>query len=205
MKILSQYPVRYPNYPSQPIQSQSRVSKKFIYVLAFVAVIAVVVAVVLLMQQKPVAPAECGNGKCESGENCFDCPVDCKCKTNEYCSEQEKKCILPKCGNGICETFESNQNCCEDCKCQGELETCNKQKQKCEIPTISISNEKVKELATQYYKNKGKNVKDMTEVFDEVYQGKPTKTVGVTIEGEEGILYSLYITQSEEIIEVIFY
>jgi hypothetical protein len=43
----------------------------------------------------------CGNGHCESGENVFNCQVDCQ--------------YLSNCGNGVCENGESSLNCPSDC------------------------------------------------------------------------------------------
>jgi len=49
----------------------------------------------------------CGNGTCESGENCNTCPGDCFAGT----------AVNPSCGNGICEAFdrENCKRCPQDC------------------------------------------------------------------------------------------
>jgi hypothetical protein len=207
--LIKQYQ-RNPNYPyrrpyPQQIKSQRGSNKKFIYILAVIAVIAMVALVFVLAQPSPSVNPVCGNGKCESNENCFDCPLDCKCQANEYCSEESKQCIKPVCGNSKCETFESNLNCCEDCPCYGALETCNKNTHKCEIPTISISDQRVKELVTQYYTNNGKTIKEFGEITDKVYENKPIKIVRVIIEGEEQITHVAGVTESEKVIEIPFY
>jgi len=47
----------------------------------------------------------CGNGVCESGEGCENCPEDCGvCSFN-----------VTVCGNGVCESGEGCENCPEDC------------------------------------------------------------------------------------------
>ena len=203
--LINQYP-QNPSYPyRQPTQSPKQgMNKKILYILLIVAVVSMVSLVVVLMTKTPSKPALCGDNKCEAGENCFDCAVDCKCQSGEYCSEGSKKCVKPVCGNGKCEIFENNLNCCEDCSCIGELETCNKETHACEIPKIAISNEKVKQLAEQYYTNKGKVVKEVGNISDIIYQGKPMKSILVSIEGESKNYY-VGITQSEEVIELPFY
>jgi len=53
------------------------------------------------------SPPMCGDGVCEGGgENCFSCPVDCRC-TGKSCS---KSC----CGDGVCER-ENSRSCPADC------------------------------------------------------------------------------------------
>ena len=78
-------------------------------------------------------PLHCGNGTCELGENCTNCPDDCvsaqngscdacfkgKCdgtcnpaKEDETCAD----CVLNYCcGNGVCEDGESVSDCALDC------------------------------------------------------------------------------------------
>ncbi len=54
---------------------------------------------------------ECGNGKCEEGETCADCPKDCgACKTE------------PECGDKACDSGETQENCCTDCGCPEDEE-----------------------------------------------------------------------------------
>ena len=56
----------------------------------------------------------CGNGICESGENCGYCPSDCPCPPDQYCKYDmgNSYCVYPSCGNNVCEP---NENCPEDC------------------------------------------------------------------------------------------
>jgi len=71
---------------------------------------------------------ECLNGVCEleKGENCIN-SIDCKCKTNEYCNPENKKCEAESsCGNGRCEE-NKGENCntceidCGACSCEEDL------------------------------------------------------------------------------------
>lgn len=71
---------------------------------------------------------QCGNSKCEAGEDSKNCPQDCRnagpvcgngqCEsgeTNNNCP-QDCKNSGPVCGNGKCESGENSDNCSEDCK-----------------------------------------------------------------------------------------
>jgi len=65
--------------------------------------------------ERYVEKAVCGNGICEVGESCSNCPQDCKCPNGYQC--QEGICLpTPVCGNGYCEKGETPDNCPEDCK-----------------------------------------------------------------------------------------
>ncbi len=52
--------------------------------------------------------SDCGNGKCQAGENLTSCPEDCKPAG-------------PTCGDGKCEAPESNAICASDCKAAGPV------------------------------------------------------------------------------------
>lgn len=74
---------------------------------------------------------QCGNNKCESGENCANCSKDCgaccgngKCDNGETCSTCSKDCGAC-CGNGKCDHGETCSTCNKDCHCapSGALET----------------------------------------------------------------------------------
>jgi hypothetical protein len=50
-----------------------------------------------------VVVAPCGNGNCEAGESCMDCPEDCG------------PCFVITCGDGICDGGDSCLDCPQDC------------------------------------------------------------------------------------------
>ncbi len=64
-------------------------------------------------------PPTCGNGKCDNGETCQNCAIDCG--------------LCPGCGDGKCDNGETCSSCPQDCgmcatcgdgKCQKPEETC---------------------------------------------------------------------------------
>ena len=72
----------------------------------------------------------CGQGGCEGGENCSNCPQDCgsccgngKCDNGEHCASCSKDCGAC-CGNGACDHGETCGSCGKDCACppKGGLE-----------------------------------------------------------------------------------
>jgi len=54
---------------------------------------------------------DCGNGKCDEGENCLSCAVDCISGTSGGF----------ECGNGVCEDGETCYTCPEDCMSSGQM------------------------------------------------------------------------------------
>ena len=70
---------------------------------------------------------QCGNGKCESGEDCSNCEQDCgkcgptcgngQCESGEDCKNCEQDCGTcdAECGNGKCESGEGCATCPKDC------------------------------------------------------------------------------------------
>ncbi len=94
--------------------------KKVVLILLVIALLAVVLSC------KP--RYECGDNKCDAGEDESTCPQDCKveqkvdcttirCKTGYICQD-DVGCIPlpgPVCGDGICEEGESSLNCLADC------------------------------------------------------------------------------------------
>jgi hypothetical protein len=71
-------------------------------------------------------PPTCGNGKCDNGETCSTCAVDCgacsscgngKCDGTDTCFNCPQDCgDCPACGDGKCQMPEENcQNCAPDC------------------------------------------------------------------------------------------
>lgn len=202
---------QYPSYP-YPIQPQfqpqpeEQSDNKKLYLIIGIAVIAILIVGFLVYRsfKQPIAPEKpvCGNGKCEENENCYDCAPDCKCKANEYCSEDAKKCLVPVCGNDKCEPFESGANCCDDCPCGLSQEVCNEETHECELPQISVSDERVDELARKYFEDQGQVIVSVGEVKPYVYQEKVCKAVEISLEGEEGRIHLIVVTENEEVIEV---
>jgi hypothetical protein len=89
-------------------------------------------------------PQNCGNGTCELGENCTNCPDDCISAQNGTCDDCFKgqcdgtcnpakdgpncaDCLINYCcGDGVCEGEESPDNCLLDCaECVPTRKTCN--------------------------------------------------------------------------------
>jgi hypothetical protein len=73
-------------------------------------------------------PNTCGNGTCDSTENCGNCPKDCgfcktcgdgTCDNGESCVGCPQDCgACPSCGNGFCDATEDCTICPQDCgKC----------------------------------------------------------------------------------------
>ena len=60
--------------------------------------------------------AECGNNKCERGEDSSNCCLDCSCPAGYTCDNNACK-KLAECGNGIAEEGETSNNCCLDVGC----------------------------------------------------------------------------------------
>jgi len=178
-------------------------SKKiyFIIILSIVIAVSLIAFYVFIKLPGHETKEECGNGKCETGENCYDCSQDCKCGTNEYCSEVDKKCVSSICGNGKCEPFESSENCCDDCKCDIAGEFCNITTHKCEMPGLQISDERVKELIANYYKDQGKTVISMEVQGTIEWKGELGKEVSVNITNQEWLDVVL-VTEKGEVIEI---
>ena len=173
--------------------------KNFIRIILLIVLI-VAIAVTALLFVTPRKAAVCGDNVCDSLENCVDCPKDCTCGSNAYCDQVKKKCVSSKCGNGICEPFENMENCCDDCGCSSKYETCNKATHKCEMPIANISDERVKELATEYFADKGKSISTFGLISNTVYQEKPAKSIGIKLQGEMGV-HILIVTEDEQVFE----
>lgn len=67
----------------------------------------------------------CGNGSCQPGETCENCPQDCLCPTcpNGECNFDETCATCPQdcgacaiCTDGVCDPGENCVNCPEDCE-----------------------------------------------------------------------------------------
>lgn len=140
----------YPDFSPQEVSENPHSEKnlkKYLYVLIGVVVLAIILFA-LFAGGPP--EAEYGNGECEIEENCLEHPIDCKCKSNEICSQEKKRCIRQtntssdsnnkgnlsgakaSYGNGICD---SGENCLDhprDCICSSG-QYCSKEK-KCVSP-----------------------------------------------------------------------
>ena len=86
----------------------------------------------------------CGDGFCDSNEDCFSCSSDCgECLKVNLCGNDacdlgeciscQSDCSLTECENGICEPIkgENCQNAPNDCRCKGD-ERCNSNSKICE-------------------------------------------------------------------------
>jgi hypothetical protein len=169
-----------------------------------VAVIAAVVLVsvfILFLRPEKQPEVVCGDKVCDKTENCYDCSTDCKCESNEYCPEKNKKCTEPICGNGKCEPFEIPENCCDDCPCTIAGEVCNKDTHACESE-IQLSDERVKQLATEYFEKKGITVISVNVEGPGKYQNKIGKVAGVRIPDQKWLTRVL-VTEQEEVIELV--
>lgn len=103
------------------MERKAKISSIFFFFLAFFAAL-----LFSLLLNEIVFAATCGNGKCESGENCQNCQIDCPNPTcgngvcESSCGENFSNCATdcgPTCGNGVCESNrgEGPSNCCFDC------------------------------------------------------------------------------------------
>lgn len=106
----------------------------------------------------------------------------------------------PVCGNGICEYFETPDECCKDCECWGKGEVCNIELNKCEKREIKISDERIKELVTQYFENRGKEVVSMNITSLITWENKLGKNVIVRIKDQEWFS-SVVVTEDEKVTE----
>lgn len=151
-------------------------------------------------QQAPVQNV-CGDNICGINEDCNNCPDDCACASDEYCSDIGI-CKKYVCGDGICSGNENN-TCCIDCGCP-ENQICNKIINQCQIKA-NISNENVREIAIEYI-NSQQITGDVVEIIDTYYQNQSCKQVNIDCRTEEmpyPCIIILYINNSGEIIEEI--
>ena len=199
---MMQYPLypQYPSYPQRP-QQQNPQNKKFLYILIFAILIVAVVIATLLLRPMSGLTVKCGDGVCEGKENCNSCADDCACKTGEYCSEESSKCTKPVCGNKKCEPSESNLNCCEDCKCELKQEKCNPTTHACELPEIKVSDERVRELVTDYFESKGKQVASIGSIESGMYNNEIVKRCVVKLVGDDRSL-GVVVTAAEKVVEL---
>jgi hypothetical protein len=94
---------------------------------------------------------------CGPGKNCLKNPSDCKCSSDEYCSNETKKCTKPTCGNGLCEPKEYADTCCNDCSCAyPACQICDNKTQACVVREADITDDSAIEAVKEYYLNQGK-------------------------------------------------
>ncbi len=158
----------------------SKRSKRFLYVLIGAVVLFILItSLFVLIPKEKLEKPECGNRRCDIGENCYECPFDCKCEEGYYCSPETRKCVLAICGNNKCEPGENSENCCNDCGCRISGEICNKITHKCEIPSSGVSDDLAKKLVEDYLKEKGISGYEIVVGNDTIHEGKPAKIVYV--------------------------
>ncbi|MCK4429344.1 MAG: hypothetical protein KAU95_03130, partial [Candidatus Aenigmarchaeota archaeon] len=155
------------------------------------------------LNRKCIKVEICGDGICNDDENCYECPKDCKCNEGEYCSEEEKKCVKPTCGDGNCEPYENSDDCCLDCGCAISGEICNEITKKCEMPEMSLTDERAIELTMEYFENQSLEVLSTEVTGISAYDNKLVKNVKIEISGEEWLRYT-GVTEDEEVIEFAF-
>ena len=163
--------------------------------LLIVLTIAVVAGVYFFMLQPKGAAGEavCGDNICSANESCWNCGLDCSCNSNEFCSNQEKKCVKTVCGNNVCEPFESSDNCCTDCKCLAAGEVCNSESKKCELQKFNVSDEQAKSIAENYIDTQNQTTTNSQNLGYGTYYGELIKIV--MIETNDSIEY-VGITES---------
>ncbi|MEM7827044.1 MAG: hypothetical protein QXQ40_02360 [Candidatus Aenigmatarchaeota archaeon] len=167
---------QYEEYPEFEYSEKSRWP---LYVLIGVVILLTIAAFFIILKPKERA-SMCGDGICDTGENCYNCASDCGCAGGQYCSPKSQRCVSYVCGNGACEPGESAENCCNDCGCRIEGEVCNNITHRCEIPTSGISEEKARELVENYLKQYNATNYEISVGSDTIYEGKPGRFVYVS-------------------------
>ncbi|MCK5698813.1 MAG: hypothetical protein KAH93_03125 [Candidatus Aenigmarchaeota archaeon] len=173
-------------------------------IISVAVIVVFAVAIILFLTFKSSGTAVCGDGECEATENCYDCPKDCRCSGGEYCSGTEKMCVASECGNGVCESFENSDTCCEDCLCNQDLEFCNKDTHKCELPDTGMTDETLKLLIKQYFNSEGKSVDKVENIREDVYEGQVVKSLEVTLAGEDKV-HLVFVNPDGKVIDVPVY
>ncbi len=132
----------------------------------------------------------CGDGICNQNENCWVCPIDCKCKENEYCDEKEKKCVKTTCGNLKCELGEHEFNCCIDCPCKDPNFYCNPETKKCELRKFEVEfNESIAiESLKKYLEEKNISYSHI-EIIRKYYNPNLGYGALIRVDGIEGIFW----------------
>jgi hypothetical protein len=187
-------------YTQNPIQIGNTLRNYIIIALVVFLIVAIVFTAFTFLTP-PKKTVVCGDNVCDSSENCYDCSQDCKCSgSNSYCDSKQKKCVTSRCGDGVCGPFESMENCCDDCGCSSSYETCNKTTHTCQMPEANISDDRVREIATEYFTNKSETISQFGIISPTVYQDKPAKSIGVKIEGDAAV-HLLIVTEGGQVFE----
>jgi len=98
--------------------------KQNLIIISLICLLLLVFSILFVKSKNVVLGSTCGNGLCESGEDCQNCTIDCgKCTPtcgNGFCEKEENSAncpidCAPTCGNGKCDQGENCQNCQIDC------------------------------------------------------------------------------------------
>jgi len=180
----------------QEVRNKSN-KKIILYTITILFVLAISTGLVFFLQKEAV----CGNGLCENDEDCSICIQDCKCDSGKYCSLN--KCVSPECGNGVCEPFEKPDICCVDCECWNQGEVCNKEKNKCEVKEFEITNDRIKEIVTDYFESRGRTI-DSIEIKNILtWENKLGRNVHVKLTDQDRYM-TLVIMEDEKVFEIEF-
>jgi len=174
--------------------------------LILIVILTLLIVISGCIKQEPKSIKEaniCGDNICGATEDCNNCEKDCKCKSNEYCSDIGT-CRKSVCGDETCSSEENiTQSCCEDCGCPSN-KICNKIIQTCQEKAV-ISEEDVRKVANDYL-NKNNINGTIIEIIDTYYKNETIKQVNIDCKTEE-IPYPcqiiLYINDKGEIVEEI--
>lgn len=139
------------------------------------------------------------NGLCDPGENCFDNPGECRCRSGEYCANETKNCTAPVCGNGKCEPLEYADTCCDDCSCaHNDCRVCDNSTHACKAPDANISDDAAMEAVTKYYGDKDILVDNVTVKGSVCVNSSSAKYVVAEISRSKS--EELRVTESGEVI-----
>jgi len=75
--------------------------------------------------------------------------------------------------------------CCRDCNCWKKDEICNLEKNECEKAEVKISDDEVKRLVTDYYKNQTKTLASLDIIGPLVWRRKIGKEVRVNVKSQD--------------------
>jgi hypothetical protein len=216
-------PLQDPSIQDTSNSNKSGVSKKYLYAGIVLLVIAIVLYFLVfsgssgkngnsenISEVSPLTPDNAsainpedkshGNKICDTGENCFDDPADCKCAEEEYCSDQ-KICLGPVCGNGKCELYEGPDNCCIDCDCIMPNEMCNLQTKSCGPLEMNLSEERALEIASKYFE--ALNISSELIMSEGVYKFGDKLVRQFSAQAvSEGYTRRIGISDTEEVIEI---